>query len=101
MTSKDKIAFRQSKAWKQLRKTKRESDCKDALTLKKLSPQFNLHHLDLNPDNYTNISDTDKFMCLNKKSHDTVHFLWTYYRKDPTVIDRLREILERMKEINL
>lgn len=101
MTSKDKTAFRQSKAWKQLRKTKRESDCKDALTLKKLSPQFNLHHLDLNPDNYKDLSDPDKFLCLNHNSHDCVHFLWTYYRKDPAILDRLREILERMRQINL
>lgn len=100
MTTKEKNQFRHTKVWTDFRKSKRESDCKDALTHKKLTSQFNLHHLDLNPDNYKDLSDPDKFLCLNHNSHDCIHFLYTYYRKDPSILDRLKEILDKMVKIN-
>lgn len=47
---------------------------------------------------YTDISDKDDFVFLNKTTHDTVHFLFRYYIKDEQVIDRLREVLQDMKD---
>ena len=100
MTSKEKTAFRQTKVWKDFRKLKRETDCKDALTHKKLSSHFNLHHLDLHPENYKDLSNPDNYACVNHKSHDCIHFLYTYYKKDKEVLNRLKEILDRMCELN-
>jgi hypothetical protein len=100
MTSSDRTKFRQTKDWKQLRQKLKEERRVDYLTQKKLLKGFNLHHLDLNPDHYTNISDPENFLCLNKKSHDCLHFLYNYYIKDPDILLRLKEALETMKKIN-
>jgi hypothetical protein len=73
------------------------------VTLKPLSTSYNLHHLDLNPDNYTNIGHTDHFVGLNSQTHDVVHFLFGdgRTRKDwRSMVARLVEILERMEELN-
>ena len=56
--------------------------------------------MDLNPDHYEDVSDPSHFENLNSDIHSVVHKLYTYYKKDPLIIDRLRELLERMKEIN-
>lgn len=98
--AKKKANFRGSKVWTEFRKYKREHDCVDYVTRKKLTPSYNLHHMDLDPDHYQDISNPDNFACLNSKTHDLVHHLYLYYRKDPDVINRLRDVLERMVEIN-
>ena len=95
MTSKDKKKFRQTVAWKNYREQRRETDKVDALTLRPLSKTFQLHHLDLNDENYTLLSE-DRQICLNQKSHETVHHLISYYKKDPEILDRLKEILDKM-----
>ena len=56
--------------------------------------------MDLNPDHYEDVSDPSHFENLNSDIHSVVHKLYTYYKKDPLIIDRLEELLERMKEIN-
>ena len=56
--------------------------------------------MDLNPDLYEDASDPSHFENLNSDIHSVVHKLYIYYKKDPLIIDRLRELLERMKEIN-
>lgn len=100
-SQKTKKKFRSCKAWKTLRHNKNvEQKGLDPITLGKLSKTCNLHHLDLNEEHYTDISDQSKFILLNKLTHDTVHFLYKYYVKDESVIDRLVAILEKMKEIN-
>ena len=90
-----KKAFRKSKAWKDFTKELKEERKVDALTLAKLRKGSLSHHLDLNPDNYEKL-DKDNFECLNMKSHDVVHFMYTYYRKDPNILNRLKEILDKM-----
>lgn len=47
--------------------------------------------------NYDNLS-MDRFVPLNKMTHDTIHFLYRYYRKDKHILERIREVLERMLE---
>ena len=51
---------------------------------------------------YGNIYHASKYRdyAISDDIHSIVHKLYPYYKKDPLVIDRLRELLERMKEIN-
>lgn len=96
-----KSKFRNSKTWKQFRhKINVKQNGKDYITGAKLRKYANLHHCDLNVEHYDDISNEEHFVYLNNGCHDAVHYLWTYYKKDETVIDRLVEILNRMKEIN-
>lgn len=100
-SQKAKKKFRGSKAWKSLRHQKNvEQGGKDPITLGKLSKTCNLHHLDLREENYEKIDDSTHFVLLNKLTHDAVHFLYKYYVKDRTVIDRLKGVLDKMVEIN-
>ena len=94
----EKARFRASPEWKQFRADMMTaSGGTDALTGKPLRKGAQLHHLDLRPENYRNM-DADKFIYLNRASHELVHFLYTYYRKDPGIIYRLQNILYSMKE---
>lgn len=95
----EKKRFRQTKTWKEFRERLRKSIKKDYLTGKPLRGKFELHHLDLNQENYQ-VLDEENFIPLNSRSHSTIHFLYSYYLKDPFILDRLKIILDRMKEIN-
>ena len=94
-----KKAFRKSKVWKDFTKELKEERKVDALTLAKLRKGSLSHHLDLNPDNYEKLDKTN-FECLNMKSHDVVHFMYNYYKKDLAIIDRLKAILDKMVLLN-
>lgn len=96
-----KSDFRRTKTWKDFRTKKFEDqDGIDPVTNKKLYKGANLHHLDLNEEHYEDISDETHFVLLNKKTHDCIHFLYNYYKVDPEVLERVRQILQKMKEIN-
>lgn len=100
-TQKTKKKFRQTKAWKQLRHDKNvEQRGIDPITLGKLSKTCNLHHLDLDEENYSKIDNKDNFILLNKVTHDMVHWLYKYQSKDKQFIDRLMEVVNRMIELN-
>lgn len=94
-----KKEFRKSKAWRDFSKKLKEERKVDALTLTKLRKGSLSHHLDLNPDNYEKL-DKANFECLNMKSHDVVHFMYNYYKKDPAIINRLKDILCKMVFLN-
>ena len=94
-----KKAFRKSKTWKDFTKELKAERKVDALTLAKLRKGSLSHHLDLNPDNYEKLVK-ENFECLNMKSHDVVHFMYMYYKKDPAIIDRLKDILHKMVLLN-
>lgn len=94
-----KKEFRKSKAWREFSKALKEERKVDALTLTKLRKGSMSHHLDLNPDNYEKLDPTN-FECLNIKSHDFVHFMYVYYKKDRGVLDRLKTILDKMITLN-
>ena len=100
VTQKDKSKFRRSGKWKKFRNYLRKKRYVDCITLKPLYAGWNLHHLDLDKNHYEDISDEGKFACLNKKTHDAVHFFYQYYVKDKMVIARLTTLLEEMKIIN-
>lgn len=101
---KDRAKFRATKAWKEFRKSIKEKYKVDPITLKPLTTHFNLHHMRCDgkykEQQYYEELNEEYFMPLNAATHDTVHFLWTYYKKDPEVIGRLIVILEEMKKLN-
>ena len=101
MKAKDvKAKFRQTKVWKEFRKRIfNKQDGKDIITGKKLYKGFNCHHLDMSAENYDQLIE-ENFIAVNKQTHDALHFLFRYYQKDPTVLDRLKEVLDRMNELN-
>ena len=101
MKAKDiKAKFRQSKEWKEFRKKVFDKqDGKDIITGKKLYKGYNTHHLDMSAENYDKLIE-ENFVALNKQTHETVHTLFRYYQKDPNILDRLKEVLDRMKELN-
>ena len=94
-----KKAFRKTKAWREFSKELKAERKVDALTLAKLRKGSLSHHLDLNPDNYEKLIK-ENFECLNMKSHDVVHFMYNYYKKDPAIVDRLKDILHKMVLLN-
>lgn len=98
---KKKTKFRQSAKWKKFRhfiNVKQKG--LDFITHKKLLKGANLHHMDLRAENYEDLSNPDNFIFLNKQMHSVVHDLYRYYEKDEGVLDRLKIVLDKMKEIN-
>lgn len=97
-SAKKKANFRRSKKWTEFRKKKMiDQKGKDYITKTKLSGHWNLHHCDMRPEHYEDLSNEDNFVCLLSSIHDVVHTLYRYYRKDKNVINRLLEVLERME----
>lgn len=97
---KSKRNFRQSKTWKDFKKKMWEACGKvDGITLHKLRKGANLHHRNLDEKEYENLRE-DWFLPCNNLTHKVIHWLWTYYKKDERIIDRLKEEMERMKAIN-
>lgn len=94
-----KKEFRQSKAWKDFRKKMMNIQKIDQLTLKKLYKGWNLHHLCMKEEFYDDLNPNN-FACLNKASHECIHFLFTYYRKDHDILKRLKKILDEMEQLN-
>lgn len=99
MNQQEKNKFRASSKWKNWRKYLRSKCNKDELTNKPLYKGFQVHHLDLNPDHYQYLVESH-FVLLNRKSHDFIHWAYTYYKSDPDFLNRVTNLLNRMKEIN-
>lgn len=92
-----KKKFRATKKWKTFRESFNKE--KDFITLKKLYKGWQLHHLDLDPDNYYNLI-VENFIPLNVQTHEFIHWLYNYYRTDKAVINRIQNALERMYNLN-
>lgn len=101
MKDKDKkAAFRKTKEWKMFRqKMFDKQNGKDFITGKKLYKMYNVHHCDMSTENYNKL-DEENFFALNKQMHDTVHVLFRYYKTDKTILDRLKQVLDKMDELN-
>ena len=99
---KKKRNFRNSKKWKDFRHKKNvEQKGLCFITHKKLPKGATLHHLDLDDSHYSDISKPENFVYLCKSMHEVIHTIWRYYKNDPEVIDRIIEVLEKMRELNL
>ena len=98
---KAKKKFRNSSKWLKFRKhIANKFDNKDVISGYPLRKGWNLHHLLLDNTKYEDITNEDNFIPLNKFSHKFVHWIYRYYEKDRTIMDRLKNILDRMLELN-
>ena len=95
-----KAEFRKTKEWREFRKRifdKQEG--KDVITGKKLYKGYNVHHCDMSEANYDKLIE-ENFIAVNKNTHETIHTLFRYYQNDPAILDRLKTVLDIMKELN-
>lgn len=98
MNKDERSKFRKSEAWKKLRAKCRLHTSVDFITKKPLEKTWNLHHLDLNVQRYDQIDSLERFMPLNKKTHEIIHELFKWYSKDHKVLDRIKKTLDLMEE---
>ena len=101
MKNSDKKAkFRRTKIWKDFRKKIFDKqNGLDIITCKRLYKGWTLHHIDMSIENYEKL-DEDKFVAINKSTHEVIHTLFRYYKNDKTILSRLEQILEKMAELN-
>ena len=95
---KAKRSFRASKAWKLFRhKINVKQKGIDPITGAKLIKGCNLHHRHITSDEeeYGNISNEEDFVMFNSMTHKALHWLYKYYQKDPSIMDRIEEELKR------
>ena len=97
LNQQEKSKFRETTKWKNFRNLFKGA--KDPITLRKLPKRFNLHHLCLNPREYSNLRK-DYFAPHNSQMHDVVHYLYGFYRNDKDILKRLKKELDRKIEIN-
>lgn len=98
-TPNKKDQFRKSKEWKDFRQhMSKVFENTDYVTGKKLTKKFNLHHLktNLTEDAYCDISNENDFIPLNPYTHKFLHYVFPTYKKDPKIIDRFVELLNKM-----
>lgn len=98
MNYKQRSDFRKTNAWHKWKAKCRLHTSKDFITKEPLCRNWNLHHLDLNVQRYDNITDMNRFMPLNPKTHEIIHELFKWYKKDHKVIDRIKKTLDLMEE---
>lgn len=94
-----KEKFRKSPEWKEFRIHMAEVfKHRDYITGRKLTKGYNVHHLKVNqePETYCDLSNESNFIPLNSYSHKLLHYVYTYYKKDKTILNRLQEILDKM-----
>ena len=97
-----KEKFRKSREWKDFRaKMAILFNHRDYITGRKLVKGFNVHHLRTEQDaeNYQDLSHEEEFIPLNSYCHKMLHYLFIFYQKDQTVMDRLKEILDKMCDL--
>ena len=99
-SQKKKAEFRKSLKWKRFKKSMKRERKVDYITNYPLRAGWNLHHLDLNEKHYTDTSNRQHFMPLNRKTHDLLHFFYNYYKNDRSILIRLQYVLDAMIEIN-
>jgi hypothetical protein len=91
---KSKRNFRNSKAWKEFRhKMNVLQHGIDPITGAKLAKGCNLHHrhISAGEDDYKDMSNEDDFVMLGSMCHKMLHFLYIYWKKDPSIMDRIEE----------
>ena len=99
-----KEKFRKSKEWKDFRSQMAKLfNHKDYITGRRLVKGFNVHHMrtEQDEDAYCDISKQEEFIPLNSYTHKMLHYLFVFYQKDKTIMDRMKEILDKMCELKL
>lgn len=79
LNQKEKAKFRATKIWTDFRQQiLTEKDCICECCLRPLpSSKLNLHHRNLDSEQYTNISDKTHFSLLCSNCHDTAHSFYS------------------------
>lgn len=96
-TQKMKTKFRASKKWKEFRHLKYvEQGGRCPLCGMKLGKTANLHHLDLNPENYTDLSKPENFVFLCHSCHEFIHYKYKAYCRGDFDIEVLLRIWAKM-----
>lgn len=93
-----KQEFRTSDTWREFREDFLAENTEDYITHKSLKPDAHVHHLCETDsiEEYKKL-DPERFVPLNEKMHDVVHAMYSEYCRDPAVIDRLKDVLDKMK----
>lgn len=101
MNKTERKEFRMSNRWKKFRgKMKKQYSGLDPITMMPLTLKWNLHHMNLDKTQYDDLSEPLYFRPLNERTHEMVHYLYNFYKKDPAVLDRLKCLLDDMVAIN-
>lgn len=93
---KAKRKVRNSKQWTKFRK-EMYTKChkKDEITGKPLRKGWQLHHLDMSVEDYDDL-DPSKFICVNRQTHEMIHWLFRYDDwKD--LVARMSDVIAEMK----
>lgn len=94
-----KIRFRQTKEWKAKKESEKlRAGGKDEITQKPLRKGWQLHHNCLDESQYQNLQNS--FLCCNNMTHKFIHWLFVYYKKDRSILDRIKQELEEMVRSN-
>lgn len=92
--------LRRSRRWKEHRKRIASiQGGRDIITGKPLRKGCQCHHLNLDKEHYTDLNDGD-FICINRSTHEMIHWLWRYWKTDHGIISRLEDVMEKMDIIN-
>lgn len=98
-SQKKKRNFRASKKWREFRhKMNVKQKGIDPITRKKLIKSCNLHHRNLSAEDYENLENESDFVLLNKQTHDTLHWIYRYWKTDPEILDRIEAELKAWHE---
>ena len=96
----EKTKFRRSSKWLRFRKSMKAEQKFDPVTGSRLGPTCNVHHLDLNEDNYKDLGNRENFVCLNTQTHEVVHWLWQAHGGWRNAVYGLIRILRRLEQLN-
>ena len=74
-----------------------EQHDKDPITRSKLKGKWALHHrhVSANEEEYCDISKPEEYVACLAMTHKMLHFLYTYWKKDPLILDRIEEELNK------
>lgn len=99
-TQKEKSRVRKTKAWRELKETVIARYWRtDPVTKAPLRKGWNLHHCDLRKENYAYLNP-NKFLPLNEKTHEFIHWLYGYYVNDVNILTRLKMVMDIMLSAN-
>ena len=90
--------FRASKIWRNFRHEMNvKQNGRDPITGSKLGKSANLHHRHVTAggDEYKDLSNEDDYVMLLSSTHKMLHFIYTYWKKDPSILQRIEEELKK------
>ena len=99
ITGKEKGKFRLTSVWKKFREKLKDERKVDALTGRKLTKTWNLHHVRFDSKLYTDLNEK-YFLTLNNQIHDLLHICISETIKNPDFMKILTKEVNRHIKIN-